>query len=113
MHHRHHPIHPQGAGDMADLARIPSTSQIEEIAPGEPLGTDPARTQLVRVTEGVLYVRQDEHDVVLTPGDSLTIPAGASRHAWNAGDERAHALVSDPETGCPEALALAGLAKAA
>jgi quercetin dioxygenase-like cupin family protein len=98
---------------MADLAHIPSTSQIEEIAPGERLRTDPARAQLIRVTEGVLYVRLDKHDVVLTPGDSLTIPAGEPRHAWNAGDDRVHAFVCDAETGCPEALALAGLAKAA
>jgi quercetin dioxygenase-like cupin family protein len=75
-----------------------------ELAPGDPLVTDPSRSQLLRVIDGVLYVRGDHDDTVLTPGDSIVLSAGEPRHVWNAGDDAAHVmLVARP----------AGLAKAA
>lgn len=77
------------------------------IQPGAPLPLDPSRDQHLEVTDGVVYVTLDEHDVVLTPGDEITIPAGAPRRAWNAGDEVARVLrtVSARLTVFPAALA--------
>jgi mannose-6-phosphate isomerase-like protein (cupin superfamily) len=43
----------------------------------------------ISVTEGVVYVVADEHDHVLTPGDTLVIPAGTSYQRFNAGDDEA------------------------
>ncbi|MEA2439907.1 MAG: Cupin [Thermoleophilaceae bacterium] len=77
---------------MTELLHI--TPGTRDLAPGAPLRIDPSSDQLVRVTDGVLYVRLEEHDVVLLPGDSLTVPAGESRRAWNAGDEAARVVVS-------------------
>jgi quercetin dioxygenase-like cupin family protein len=43
----------------------------------------------LRVTDGVVCVAAGEHDHVLTPGDSVVIPAGVPHRAWNAGDDEA------------------------
>jgi quercetin dioxygenase-like cupin family protein len=56
---------------------------------------DRDREQSIHVLDGVVYVVLEEDDVVLTPGDSLTIPAGQSRWAWNAGDETARLVLAD------------------
>ena len=57
------------------------------IQPGDPLPLHATREERFEVTDGVVYVMVDEHDVVMTPGDSITIPAGAARRGWNAGEE--------------------------
>jgi quercetin dioxygenase-like cupin family protein len=61
-----------------------------ELAPDERLpSTAFDRDQIVRVTDGVVCVALDEHDVVLTPGDSALIAAGERHRIWNGGDETA------------------------
>jgi quercetin dioxygenase-like cupin family protein len=80
---------------MTNLLHIPSAAQ--DLAPGDLLGTDPARDQLVHVTDGILYVRRDEDDAVLIAGDSIALRAGEPRRAWNAGDETARVVVSEAE----------------
>ena len=55
--------------------------------PDEQIPLDPTCDNALEVTDGVMAVRlDDDHDAVLTPGDSLTIRAGARARAWNAGD---------------------------
>jgi uncharacterized cupin superfamily protein len=53
----------------------------------------PAETR-VRVIEGVVCVATDEHDHILTPGDELTIAAGAPYRLWDAGDDEARFVVT-------------------
>jgi quercetin dioxygenase-like cupin family protein len=68
------------------------------LQPGERLPAarmDSARSQSIGVLEGVVYVVLEEDEVVLTPGESIRIPAGEPRRAWNAGDATARVLVSD------------------
>jgi quercetin dioxygenase-like cupin family protein len=64
-----------------------------ELAPGDALTTDKSRSQLLRVIDGVVFVRGDENDTVLTPGDSIVLTAGEPRRVWNAGDEDAHVIL--------------------
>jgi quercetin dioxygenase-like cupin family protein len=49
---------------------------------------------VLRVIEGVVCVALDEHDHILTPGDELTIPAGAPHRLWDAGDDEARFVVT-------------------
>jgi quercetin dioxygenase-like cupin family protein len=72
---------------MTDLLHI--HTEAHELAPGDLLDSDPSRGQLLRVTHGVVYVRTDEDDMVLLPGDSITLRAGDARRVWNAGDDTA------------------------
>jgi quercetin dioxygenase-like cupin family protein len=65
-----------------------------ELAPDERVEIDSQHSQVISVTEGVLYVVLGEHEEVLTPGDSLRVPAGEGGRAWNAGDESAEVEVS-------------------
>jgi quercetin dioxygenase-like cupin family protein len=96
---------------MTNLIHIPNNAQ--ELAPGDALGTDSSVDQLVRVTDGVVYVRRGDDDAVLLAGDAITIPAGESRRVWNAGDEPARVIVCEAATGCPDAARLEVLARAA
>jgi quercetin dioxygenase-like cupin family protein len=82
---------------MTNLLHIPSAAQ--DLAPGDVLRTDATRDQLVRVTDGILCVRQAEDDAVLVAGDSITLLAGEPRHVWNAGDETARVVVSEAALG--------------
>jgi mannose-6-phosphate isomerase-like protein (cupin superfamily) len=77
---------------MTNLIHIPNSAQ--ELAPGDALATDPSLNQLVRVTDGLVYVRRGDDDAVLFAGDALTIPAGEPRRVWNAGDEPARVIVA-------------------
>jgi quercetin dioxygenase-like cupin family protein len=56
------------------------------IQPGDPLPLHASREERFKVTDGIVYVMVDEDEAVLTPGDSITIPAGVARRAWNAGE---------------------------
>ena len=47
------------------------------------------RETVVSVLEGVVYLLAGDDEVVLTPGDSATVPAGLPHLYWNAGDEPA------------------------
>jgi quercetin dioxygenase-like cupin family protein len=85
---------------MTDLIHI--HTEVRELAPGDRLHTDAARGQLLRVTDGIVYVRRDDDDAVLIAGDEIVIAAGDVRRVWNAGDEMAHVLVFDRDTGCPD-----------
>jgi quercetin dioxygenase-like cupin family protein len=96
---------------MNDLLHI--TSNAQALAPGDLVRTDSSRNQLIRVTEGVVYVRRDDEDAVLLAGDSITIASGTPRRVWNAGDDDARVFVCDAETGCPESACLEVLATAA
>jgi mannose-6-phosphate isomerase-like protein (cupin superfamily) len=98
-------------GPMTNLIHIPNSAH--ELAPGDALDTDPSLTQLVRVTDGIVYVRRGDDDAVLFAGDAITIPAGEPRRVWNAGDEHARVIVCHAETGCPETARLEVLARAA
>jgi quercetin dioxygenase-like cupin family protein len=64
------------------------------LAPDERLPGTTLDEQLIRVTDGVIYVALADDDVVLLPGDSLAIPAGEPRRVWNAGDVTARLLVA-------------------
>ena len=77
---------------MTNLIHIPNGAQ--ELAPGDALRTDSSLNQLVRVTEGIVYVRRGDDDVVLFGGDAITIAAGEPRRVWNAGDESARVIVA-------------------
>jgi mannose-6-phosphate isomerase-like protein (cupin superfamily) len=65
------------------------------------------RETVVSVLEGVVYLVAADDEVVLTPGDTATVPAGVAHRYWNAGDEparlveRRRAAAPPP---CPEAL---------
>jgi quercetin dioxygenase-like cupin family protein len=75
-----------------------------ELAPGDPLVTDRSRSRLLRVVDGIVYVRGEDDDTVLTPGDSISLSAGDPRRIWNAGDETARVFVSEsPEAQLPKA----------
>ena len=87
---------------MSDLLHIHT-----ELAPGDPLPTDRARAQLLRVFDGVVYVQIEDDESVLLSGDSALLPAGEDRRVWNAGDEAAHVLLVDRPS------AISGIAKAA
>jgi len=64
-----------------------------ELVPGAALTTDRSRSQLLRVIDGVVFVRGADDDTVLTPGDSIVLAAGEPRRVWNAGDEAAHVML--------------------
>jgi quercetin dioxygenase-like cupin family protein len=68
---------------------------LTELAPGAPLVTDGARSQLLRVVDGVVYLRTEDDDSVLLAGDSVLLPAGEARRVWNACDEDAHVVLVD------------------
>jgi quercetin dioxygenase-like cupin family protein len=78
-----------------------------ELAPGAPLVTDRARSQLLRVVDGIVYVRTEDDEAVLLSGDSTLLPAGEARRVWNAGDDAAHVLLMDRPS------AVRGVARAA
>ena len=59
------------------------------LAPDQRLELDSSHEQVITVAAGLVYVVLAHDEVVLTPGDSLTIAAGDARRAWNAGDEAA------------------------
>lgn len=63
------------------------------LAPDGQIPLKPTRAHSLKVTAGLLYVRLDDDDLVLTPGDSATIPAGSRARAWNAGDSDASVSV--------------------
>lgn len=69
------------------------------LAPGDRLVTDPLRTQLLRVLDGIVYVRSEDEDTVLLPGDSMLLAAGEARRVWNAGDETARVHVAYRQSG--------------
>jgi quercetin dioxygenase-like cupin family protein len=80
---------------MTNLLHIPSGAQ--DLTAGELVSTDTTKDQIVRVTDGILYVRRDDDEAVLVAGDSTTLRAGEPRRAWNAGDEPARVVVSDAD----------------
>ena len=74
-----------------------------ELAPGDPLVTDPSRSQLLRVIDGIVFVRGGDDDTVLTPGDSIVLDAGRPRRVWNAGDDDAHVTLVARQIGLAKA----------
>jgi quercetin dioxygenase-like cupin family protein len=60
-----------------------------QLAPDQPLELDASCDQLISVADGIVYVALEDGEAVLSAGDSVVIPAGAPRRAWNAGDEAA------------------------
>ena len=51
----------------------------------------------IHVLDGVVYVIAEEHDWVLTPGDTATVRAGVPYRRWNAGEDAARWV----EAYCP------------
>ena len=45
------------------------------------------------VLSGVVYLVAGDDELVLTPGDSATVPAGVEHRYWNAGDDEACVIV--------------------
>jgi uncharacterized cupin superfamily protein len=78
---------------MTDLIHIPTDAR--ELAPGDVLHTDATRHQLLRVTDGIVYVRYDENEALLVAGDEMSLAAGDARRIWNAGDETARVFVCE------------------
>jgi quercetin dioxygenase-like cupin family protein len=69
-----------------------------ELKPDERLGSDrlsTGRDQLIRVSDGVVYVALEDDDVVLTAGDSIVVRAHEPRRVWNAADVTARLVVAD------------------
>jgi quercetin dioxygenase-like cupin family protein len=73
-----------------------------ELSPDQRLELDPSCDQRISVEDGIVYVVVAGDEAILTAGDSITIPAGEPRRAWNAGDETARVTV-----GAERALRLA------
>ena len=57
--------------------------------PRQPLRAHPRLETTITVLEGVVAVVSDDDDVILTPGDSYTVPAGAAYRRWSAGEDEA------------------------
>jgi quercetin dioxygenase-like cupin family protein len=89
------------------------------VRPDGPRGAERVHPRLdthLRVTDGVVCVAAGEHDHILTPGDSVVIPAGVAHRAWNAGDDEARYVetfrTADDEVRraaralCPESVAV-------
>ena len=74
-----------------------------ELAPGDALPIDRSRSQLLRVIDGIVFVRGDDDDTVLTPGDSIVLSAGRPHRVWNAGDEDAHVILVARQAGLARA----------
>jgi len=49
---------------------------------------------VLRVLDGVVVLVADDDELVLTPYDEVTIPAGTPHRYWNAGDEEAHVVAT-------------------
>jgi hypothetical protein len=56
------------------------------LSPDEQIQLDLTRPHSLTVSAGIVCVRLDDDDLVLTPGDRVDIPAGPRVRAWNAGD---------------------------
>ena len=67
----------------------------------------PDREVVISVLEGVVCLVTAEDELILTPGDTATVPAGVAHRYWNGGDEPAR-LVERRRAGspppCPEEL---------
>jgi quercetin dioxygenase-like cupin family protein len=71
----------------------PRMGLVVALAPDEHLPLDSPRDVTLAVFDGVLYVTAGDDDYVLTPGDSVSLRAGAHARAWNAGDGTARVIV--------------------
>ena len=49
---------------------------------------------VLRVLDGVVVLVADDDELVLTPYDEATIPAGTPHRWWNAGDEDARVVAT-------------------
>jgi mannose-6-phosphate isomerase-like protein (cupin superfamily) len=49
---------------------------------------------VLRVLDGVVVLVADDDELVLTPYDEVTIPAGTQHRYWNAGDEEARVVAT-------------------
>jgi uncharacterized RmlC-like cupin family protein len=49
---------------------------------------------VLRVLDGVIVLVADDDELVLTPYDEVTIPAGTPHRYWNAGDEEARVVAT-------------------
>jgi quercetin dioxygenase-like cupin family protein len=66
--------------DAAHVIRLPIDGR-REMARAE------ERDRTLHVLDGVIVLDTDDGEVILTPGDSATIPAGMPHRYWNGGDE--------------------------
>jgi quercetin dioxygenase-like cupin family protein len=65
---------------MPRTTRLPVDGRRETAGAGEP-------TKTLQVLDGVIVLDTDDDQVILTPGDSSTIPAGMPHRYRNGGDE--------------------------
>ena len=80
--------------DRADLDATPGIAVVK-LRPDERLQVSEHSDNVVCVMDGTVYVAFEDDDAILTPGDQLTIRAGESHRAWNAGDEAASVVVGE------------------
>jgi quercetin dioxygenase-like cupin family protein len=73
------------APDAAHVIRLPVDGRGEMARAVEPNAT-------LHVLDGVIVLDTGDDQVILTPGDSATIPAGTPHRYWNGGDEVARIL---------------------
>src|SRR4051812_7382819 len=77
----------------AHPTNTPQAFAVESVeAPDGPRQPPRAHARLettINVLEGVVYLVMEDDDLILTPGDSVVIPAGVCYRRWNAGDDEA------------------------
>jgi mannose-6-phosphate isomerase-like protein (cupin superfamily) len=81
--------------EAADLDAAASGIAVLQLHPDERLRVNDRSDNVVCVIDGTMYVAFEDDDVILTPGDQLTIRAGEDYRAWNAGDEAASVVVGE------------------
>jgi uncharacterized cupin superfamily protein len=70
---------------------------VQALHPDQRLHLEPvwhAEGCTITVLEGVLYGVVEDGEVVLTPGDAISIPAGEAERIWNAGDDVTRVIIS-------------------
>ena len=71
---------------------MPAGVGLVDLLPGQRLRMDDGGDRFFCVLEGIVAVAFDDDDVILTPGDQLSIAAGEHPRVWNAGDEAARVV---------------------
>src|SRR3954452_5306980 len=83
---------------IEELANGPEGLSVETVeqpdGPRAPMRVNRRLETSIRVDSGVLYVVAGDDEIVLTPGDEATIPAGVAYRRWNAGDSVARFVES-------------------
>lgn len=73
-----------GVAPLASLELFESPDSVHD-----PRALHPGIATTVQVLDGVVYLATEDDEWVLTPGDTVTVPAGTAFRRWNAGDYEA------------------------